>query len=213
MDLGIAHRVMESYAQIDQQIEHFQATTQLSCPPGCGQCCESPEVEVTPLEMLPLVLELFHRDEIDFWLDRAQAADYQGSCVFYAPDSSIPGNGRCQVYAWRPTLCRLFGFSTTVDKTGRARLAACIRHKQMSPDIVTDAQMAIANGIAQAPSLTDATQQILALDPSFGSQILPINKALSVAIERVGFWLQMQQDEKVTPLFPDVPPKADPPAA
>ncbi|MGB3495365.1 MAG: YkgJ family cysteine cluster protein, partial [Elainellaceae cyanobacterium] len=206
MDLDIAHRVMESYAQIDREIEQFQAATQLSCPPGCGQCCENPNVEVTPLEMLPLVLELMRRGDVDDWFDQAQAVDQRGTCVFYAADPLIAENGRCQVYEWRPALCRLFGFSTAPDKTGQPRLAACIRHKQLTPDIVAEAQVAIANGTAHAPSLTEATQQILALDPGFGSQIMPINQALSVAIERVGFWLQMRQDETVTaPSMDDSP--------
>ncbi len=193
MDLDIAHRVMGLYAQIDRQIEQFQATTQLCCPSGCGQCCESPDIEVTPLEMLPLVLELFRRGDVDQWLELSEAADHQGSCVFYEPDPLVSGNGRCQVYTWRPSLCRLFGFSTAPDKNGQPRLAACIRHKQAEPQIMAQTQMAIANGTAHAPSLSEATQQILALDPSFGSQMMPINKALSAAIERVGFWLQMQQ--------------------
>lgn len=192
MDLDIAHRVMESYTQLDQHIEAFQSVTTLQCPPGCGQCCENPNVEVRPFELSPLVLELFRRGDVDVWLHRAQAAHYQGACVFYAPDPLIAGNGRCQVYAWRPTLCRLFGFSTAPDKLGQPRLVACIRHKQTQPDAVAAAQGAIASGTAKAPSLTEATQQILALDPSVASQTLPINEALCVMIERLGFWLQMQ---------------------
>ncbi|NJK37350.1 MAG: YkgJ family cysteine cluster protein [Oscillatoriales cyanobacterium RM2_1_1] len=191
MDLGIASQVMESYTQIDQTIAAFQSATHLDCPPGCGWCCENPEVETTILEILPLVIELFRQETVEFWLQRAADSQYQGQCVFYQPDPSIPGNGRCQVYPWRPTICRLFGFATVTQKSGQVQLAACVKHKAALPAILAQAQGAIAQNQVQAPNFAEVTQQITNLDPTLGQERMPINTALRVAIERFGLYLQM----------------------
>lgn len=192
MDLTNADQVMVAYSQIDQATESFQAATGLHCPPGCGQCCESPNVEATPLEMLPLALELFRRDDVDVWLERVADVQESGPCVFYKPDPLIPGNGRCQMYQWRPSICRLFGFAAGIRKDGTPELAACVRHKQLMPDRVAAAQTAIAQSAMTSknsihiPIFSDCTQAIANLDPHWGTERMPINRALRVALERVG---------------------------
>lgn len=196
MSADCASDVLESYRQIDDLIDQFQASTGLTCPPGCGQCCENPNVYTTPLEMIPLVLELYRRGDADDWLQHATSKKYQGSCVFYQPDPLIQGNGRCQVYPWRPSICRLFGFSTRPDKAGLPELAVCKRHKQTMPDVVAQAQGAIAQGTVEAPSIVEWPQCITSLDPNLGSQRMPINEALAVAIERIGLWMQMTSSEE-----------------
>lgn len=194
MSLDVAPLVMESYAQIDREIDAFQLTTQLQCPPGCGWCCENPNVEATPLEMMPLAIELFQRGEVEAWLARVQAVNHTGACVFYRPDPLVAGNGRCQVYQWRPAICRLFGFATITNRAGQPELATCVRHKQMAADAVERAQAAITDGLT-APNFAELCQQVANLDPYLGTQRLPINQALQVAIERVGLQLQMQEQD------------------
>jgi len=43
----VSAALSQLYRELDVQIAKFQATTGLHCPPGCGQCCENPEVEAT----------------------------------------------------------------------------------------------------------------------------------------------------------------------
>jgi uncharacterized protein len=193
MDLTVAQQVMELYTQIDQKIAAFQQATQLHCPPGCGACCENPQVEVTPLELLPLAIELFQRGEATDWLERVSTELLPDVCVFYKPDPLIPGNGRCQVYPWRPTLCRLFGFATVRNRLSQPELAACVRHKATQPDQVAQAQAAIAQGLP-APNFAELSQQVANLDPYWGTQPMPINQALRVALERVGISYQYQDE-------------------
>lgn len=191
MNLDVTNGLTDLYTQIDQDIAVFQAKTNLHCPIGCGWCCQNPDVETTTLEMLPLVLELFRRGEIEVWLQQAEASDYQGGCIFYQPDPLIDGNGRCQVYPWRPTICRLFGFATTTPKSGQVQLAACVRHKNIMPETVAQVQEAIALGIIDALNFADVAQQVTNLDPTLAQQRLPINEAFKVAVEKVGLYLQM----------------------
>jgi len=190
MNLVLASKVMASYAQIDQLIDGFVAATQLQCPTGCGWCCSSPNVEATPLEMLPLALELFRRGEALGWLERLTQDNETSTCLFYQPDPLVPENGRCQVYPWRPTVCRLFGWSTVTNKSGQPELLTCVRHKTVTPEVVTAAMDAIANGL-EAPSMTELSQQVANIDPELGRQRMPINQALRVALLRVGLELQL----------------------
>jgi len=138
--------------------------------------------------MIPLALELWQRGEAIEWIDRAIAVDETGPCVFYQADPLVPGNGRCSVYPFRPAICRLFAFSTVKNKRGQSELAACVRHKEMMPEIVDRAKRAIADGLA-APNFSEVAIQLAMLDPS-GSQQLPINQALKLALERVGLIAQ-----------------------
>lgn len=191
----LAARVMALYGQVDGAIAAFQAAVPLACPAGCGVCCTYPEVEATPLEMLPLAVELFRRGEGDLWLGRLEVAAGAGAerCQFFAPDPLDPssGRGRCTVYPWRPALCRLFGFATVTGKYGAPELAACARHKEQVPEGVAAAIAALAEDPGCLPSFGAIAEQIIALDPGWGRDRLPINEAARIALGRVGFWLQL----------------------
>lgn len=190
MNQALAFKVIALYAQIDQLTATFLATTQLHCPSGCGWCCASPYVEATPLEMLPLAFELFRRGEGEVWVERIGGEHELNTCLFYQPDPFIPDRGRCQVYAMRPTVCRLFGWSTVTNKLGKPELLACVHHKAIIPEIVANATMAIANGL-EAPNMVGLFQQVANIDPELGRQRMPINQALRVALLRVGLELQL----------------------
>lgn len=183
-------QVTDLYNQIDEQTAAFQAATDLHCPTGCGKCCENPEVQATVLEMMPLALELWRRGEVEQWLERVADLNEAESCVFYHPDPFVSVNGRCSVYPWRPTLCRLFAFASVKNKHGKPELAACVRHKETIPELVAQAKEAIAAGLA-APNFADIAIQVSNLDPCLGSELLPINQALRLALQRVGLMAQL----------------------
>ncbi|HEY9672003.1 MAG TPA: YkgJ family cysteine cluster protein [Waterburya sp.] len=193
MNQAFALKVMALYAQIDQLTDTFLVTTQLHCPSGCGWCCTSPDVEATPLEMLPIAFELFRRGEGEVWIERTTREQEIKTCLFYQPNPLIPDQGRCQAYAMRPTICRLFGWSTATNKSGQPELIACTRHKALMPEVVACVAAAIANGL-EAPNMAALSQQVANLDPELGRQRMPINQALRVALFRVGLELQLTGD-------------------
>lgn len=195
MNCDLHTDVAALYADIDCQIASFQMATGFQCPPGCGQCCQTPYIDATPLEMLPVALVLFRRGEALQWLDRVSHRGGVGQCIFYQPDPQIPGNGRCQVYPWRPSLCRLFGFSAHRDKQGNLSLSTCQRHKHENADIVGQIQSEIASGLP-IPVMADLTAQVANLDPYWGYQRMPINQALRIAIEQVGISQQILGDQQ-----------------
>jgi uncharacterized protein len=174
--------IKEIFNEIDLQIETLQKASGLQCPTGCGKCCENPQVETTTLEVLPLALELLQRNEAEYWLEQASKSNYSGVCIFYQPDPAIAGNGRCGVYAWRPALCRLFGFAANRNKHNQSELAACKIHKQTMPEVLATLPVELA------PNFSDFSMQLRNLQPD-QSNLIPINQAVAIAIQKVGFFL------------------------
>lgn len=189
----LVEQVQASYREIDQETAALQAATGLQCPAGCGQCCENPEIETTVLEMLPIAAELWHQGEAEKWLQQVAELKQTDTCVFYQRDPNVPGNGRCSVYPWRPSICRLFGFATVTNKRGLPQLAACACHKKIVPEIVEKVQEAIAQGLS-APNFAEIATQITHLDPSLGQQQWPINQAFKLALEQIGLRLSWEYD-------------------
>lgn len=190
MNADVIKQVIELYDRIDEQTAALQTETGLHCPPGCGKCCENPEVETTVLEMMPLALELWRIGEAEKWLEPLGELPEFSPCVFYQPDPFVEGNGRCSVYQWRPTLCRLFAFATVKNKQGQPELAACAKQKQTIPERVQQAKEAIAAGLSAA-NFGEIATVVANLDPNLGSDRLPINQALKFAIQRVGLIAQL----------------------
>lgn len=190
MNLDNSAEVLDAYAQIDADTAVFQSETGLHCPPGCGRCCDNPHIESTPLEMLPMAVELVQRGEHLAWLERIELAS-SNTCVCYKRSPAVSGNGSCEMYAWRPSLCRLFGFAATQDKAGNPVLASCSHHKAVMPDTLAAAQAAVAKGLS-ITQFGHWQARIANIDPSWGYQRMPINQALQVALERVSLTLAYQ---------------------
>lgn len=189
MTNNLTRQTMAILAEIDRATTAFQSATGLQCRPGCGACCQNPEVETTPLEMLPIAWELYQQGKLHEWIQKIETTNGIGVCIFYRSDPEIPGNGRCSIYPWRPSLCRLFGFAAVVNKHGNPELAACKKNKEVIPEVVAKSQAAIANGLP-VPQFADFAMRFRNLDPILGQERLPINQALKVALERIGLMMQ-----------------------
>jgi Fe-S-cluster containining protein len=183
-------RILELYFEIDRQTSEFQSATGLYCPPGCGQCCDSTTPEATVIELLPAAQELFSRGEAQQWLEHLASIRETEKCILYQPDPLILGNGRCQLYLWRPSVCRLFGFGAMKNRDGELELVTCGRQKKEKPFAIKAVQEAISGRIS-APSFDYSSLQIATLEPSLGRQRLPINQALQLALERYGLTIQL----------------------
>ncbi len=181
--------VMAHYAWIDGQTAAVQKATGLHCPPGCGRCCQSRQVEATVLEMLPLAQELWARGEAALWYERAQLDPTR--CVFYTPDQLCFGTGRCQAYPWRPLLCRLFGYAAVRDKHGHAMLGVCRFLKDLAPELAQRAHDQVKDGL-EVVTFAAASAALLAYEPSLTTPAYPINEALWRALERVSLHHQLQ---------------------
>ena len=180
-------KVLFLYKEIDKKVDMFTRKSKLKCLSGCGKCCESPNVEATVLEMIPLALDLWEKDQAEEWWEKTKKIDGKGPCVFCRPDPLIPGKGRCGVYPFRPMLCRFYAFSARKEKDNRLSLYGCPLIRDAQPEEFKNAQKGINAGM-KVPCMSDYTIQVSAMDPQLGKEQLPINKAAQLAIEKVGMW-------------------------
>ena len=92
--------------------------------------------------------------------------------------------GRCGNYKYRGLICRLFGYAGSRDKIGQLRLATCTIIKEGQNSSYKNADEAISKGL-YVPIFTDYYMNLNQIDFQLGNIVLPINKALKVAIEEV----------------------------
>lgn len=173
-------RVRALLEDISRQTESFARATGLHCKSGCGKCCENPDVETTVTEMMPAAAHLWSSGEAEAVLSKVPTA---AVCVFYKPDALIAGNGRCTAYEYRPGVCRLFGFSARKDKHGRPALLTCRVIKEHFPADYARVQAQVTDG-HPVPLMSDHTLKVMHIDPRRGGQLMPINQALRLALER-----------------------------
>lgn len=187
----LVEQVGALYARIDQQVKAFQLKTGLRCPNRCGVCCPTVEVHASVLEMLPAAHEILCRGATAHWLERIEAGDGTGVCVLYERQPAPEAPGHCGFYAFRPSVCRLFGFATVRNRSGQRELSVCRQVREADPPAVAAARQ----HQAEAPCFSDVCTEISALDMSIGANLMPVNEALRRAILRLGLSMQLSQSE------------------
>lgn len=173
------------FEQLDLEISGFQNKTQLHCITGCGNCCNNPNIEASPLEFLPWAFHLFLIGKAEDTLKELHTKQKQSICHIYSPLNLVDSTmGHCSSYKYRGLICRLFGYAATRDKYGQQRLVTCKIIKENQKDLYEDTMEAITKGL-YVPMFTDYYMQLSQIDFHLSNVIAPINKALKLAIEEV----------------------------
>jgi len=175
-------RVEELFGQLEKETAQFQQKSGLGCVSGCGKCCNYPHIEASPLEFLPWAFHLFLKGEAETTLD-ALGGNQNPTCFLFAP-LSVVNQGHCGTYPYRGLICRLFGFAATRDKYGSLRLATCKIIKEGQAEQYRSVSEAIAQGL-YVPVFTDYYMQLKQIDHLLGNKMMPVNKALKMALEEV----------------------------
>ncbi len=172
------------YREIHRKTNIFKLATGIRCLPGCGSCCENPNVEASIPEMYPVAAEIFREKKEDEVIAAIESKILLGDsrCVFYIPDPEIPGNGRCSQYPFRSLVCRLFGFAARKNKFGNKEFSPCRKIREKFPDLVENAQKAVSNGL-EIPIYQDSFFHVASLFPDRGIRTIPINEAILQALE------------------------------
>jgi uncharacterized protein len=185
--MSIEKRVLlveELFQKLDVEISEFKVHTKLSCMIGCGKCCNHPEIDASPLEFLPWAFHLFLNGEAEKVLMKLNK-ETSVACFNYKPLSLLNGdNGKCSNYQHRGLICRLFGFGANTDKYGKLRLATCKIIKEGQAENYNKSTELINKGLP-VPIFTDYYMNLAQIDFLLGNVIVPINKALKLAIEEV----------------------------
>ncbi|NVN17905.1 YkgJ family cysteine cluster protein [Muricauda sp. HICW] len=183
MTLDQKVRLVESlFDQLELETQQFQEKSKLGCVSGCGKCCTYPNIDASPLEFLPWAFQLFLSGKAEEALDTLSSSTGQ-TCFLLTP-VSILSKGHCGSYRHRGLICRLFGYAASKDKYGNLRLATCKVIKEKQADNYQKTNKAIAEGL-YVPVFTDYYMQLNQIDFQLGSRIMPINKALKMALEEV----------------------------
>ena len=186
--MDIVGQIIDLYQKIDKIIDRFKKVTDLDCPRGCSYCCRHWWVEATVLEVLPLAMEIYNRGQEEAIMKQIQErqACEESLCVLLLPESNKEVDGYCAYYAWRPLMCRLFGFAARKNKHGQLEFCSCRIIREVNPWSVRRAEMAL-QGNLKVPVYQEAFMEIASLDTSRGFHRLPINLAIKEAIEYL-YW-------------------------
>lgn len=185
-------RVRERFLQVDREVEELRAATALACPTGCGACCLSPEVEASIAELRPLAAALAEEGRAEPMLAELDRRATSGNpddmrCALYVPEPGSEGRrGRCNEYALRPLVCRLYGFAARRDRHGAPELVACRTMRAADAEGVARAELHVRAG-GTVPFLGEHARGLAAELPRDGSERLPINEALARALRATLF--------------------------
>lgn len=182
------------FYDLEIEISQFQKETKLSCVAGCGKCCTHPAIDASPLEFLPWAFQLFLKGEAEQTLTQLDDSENL-TCHVYKP-LALPGQGRCTDYKYRGLICRLFGFGASRDKYGNLRLATCKIIKEGQSKNYEAAQQGISESM-KIPIFTDYYLKLSQIDHHLGNMILPINKALKIALEEVLQYYHYRPEESI----------------
>jgi len=180
----LARLVEAVFDELEQSFGAYQLRSSLSCIPGCGACCNNPNIEATVLEMLPLALHLYDLGQAETVLEELQS--YSGFACYHYKRNSLDGlMSSCSVYKQRPVICRVFGAAGDRDKYGNTRLSVCRHIKQNKAEAY---QLALQNLPREAPPrMATGKQRLRQIDFTLGREDLPINQALQRALQLVLF--------------------------
>lgn len=176
--------VEELFHNLDLEITELKSHTKLTCITGCGKCCVHPELDASSLEFLPWAFHLFLNGEAEKVLKTLNETT-TNTCFIYNPLSLLDKNkGNCSNYKYRGLICRLFGFGANTDKYGQLRLVTCKIIKEGQKEEFDTTTEKINDGLP-VPIFTDYYMNLSQIDFKLGNIIVPINKALKLAIEEV----------------------------
>ncbi|CAB9495492.1 YkgJ family cysteine cluster protein [Alteromonas macleodii] len=193
----LSSQVMDVYQTLSQEFSAYQSSQSLNCVEKCGACCNKPDIEVSPLEMLPFALHLFDIGQAEQVFDELQS--YSGfACKQYQRLSLDGTEGYCGIYEYRPGICRMFGAAGYKTKSGEATLSVCKPIKQAVPEKYAAALIAIQPAWGQSnssdptttsgrkpPMIAEGRQKLAQLDYGLGEKLMPINEALSFMLGKI----------------------------
>ena len=167
----MAFDLQKVYDEMSEAFGGFQTSSGLSCLSGCGNCCKNPEIEASPLEMIPWALKIYDSGQSDEWLSHLSSSK-QDSCLLLV-------NEKCISYGERPSICRMFGVSGYFDKHHQKTLSICRYIREANESMAMNAQA------EEAPVMASWSSKLSSLGSVEDSQKRPVNEAMKRALEKV----------------------------
>jgi Fe-S-cluster containining protein len=135
--------------------------------------------------MGPLAQQLLQQGQAEEIWDQLQKLDFEESsqrpCIMYKKNNAEGDKGQCSVYLYRPLICRVFGAFARRNKYGAKELSLC----KLIADKVNLSAEEKASKAQEAPAVALWRKRLEELNPNPGGALLPINKALKLALQDV----------------------------
>lgn len=179
-------QLSEVYADLERQIAGFKRGAGIECLRKCTFCCATAKfVEASIFEMLPLSLHFWEEGRAPEILEKLEGIHPEAPCILLNPNPPDELSGGCSYYHFRPLICRLFGFSATVDKNGKPVIALCAPLKELHSGVAERVNKKIREDLP-FPLMPDFSRKVAMIHPQLGQEKYPVNIALLEALELVG---------------------------
>jgi Fe-S-cluster containining protein len=187
-----SYEIMNVFSDLERAIGFYKMETGIDCLRSCGHCCNNPDVEASPGEFLPLALKLWESGGATKVLSKINDLPERSVCVFYTFKTGDPEKGFCSIYNYRGLICRLFGFTAAANKNGENTLITCRLIKNRFVHEMAEAE----NSGIVPPLMEEYTRTFEPLIAEFGNVHYPINQAIRVIVEKIGFLLTLYSSEQ-----------------
>ncbi len=181
----LSQSILREYGDISEKFHAFQHNNRLDCVSGCGKCCFKPDIYCSPIELLPLALELLRRGEAQAVYDKCLESKEE-RCPFLHVDNAEKFQGKCTEYAFRPLVCRTFGVSARHGKKNNIEYSVC---KTLKEEKATAFQSLVDSNYphtqADLPYIDSAKHRLTTLDPRFLEEEHTIKDSLKIILEKV----------------------------
>ncbi len=185
--------VKQVYARLDGDIQKLQDASGLHCLAGCGECCKKPDIEATPIEFLPLALQLYDEGKAEQALSELDNKS-DSLCYVFRPHITNFG-GLCSEYPNRGLICRLFGFTARRNKEGNSELVTCKLIKEHQAKEFETLAEEIRAG-RKVPVMSDYYTRMSSIDHNLNT-FYPINQAIAKSIEIVLAYYAYRKRRKI----------------
>lgn len=173
--------VEQIFASIDEASAGFWGKAGIKCPSGCDKCCHGENIAASPLEYLPYSYNLYLNNQLEekFWEFKNSGSK---TCFLLESDAATQ-KGRCTQYKYRGIVCRLFGNSAIITKTGEKAFSGCrILKDQIADEVAFKTKLQHI-----APVYSEYYMQLRAVENNYGGMLCSINEAILKAMEIVYF--------------------------
>ena len=185
--------VEKVFHTLDKEIAEFQTKSELTCVSNCNLCCNKPDIYANQLEFIPLAYYLYKTNQAYSFLDKLEQDDHNSICILNNPFNP---EGSCTYYHYRGLICRLFGFSASLDKNGNKVLITCKTIKNQMSNEFNRAQLDI-NKTLKVPLTSKYYTNLYNIDLRLSTNYYPINEAIKKAVETVLFYFSFRDKRAV----------------
>ncbi len=181
MNLEQATLIKAELDKVGRVFGDYQNSVNLPCRSGCGKCCFKKDIFCTPIELLPLAIKLLDENRAEEVFDQCQK-NLDLHCVLLKVKDEASGSGTCSEYEYRPFVCRTFAVAAKKNKYGAPEFSVC---KIIKEDHGESFATLLQNTDNQIPYIELWKSRLNSLDPEFLEQEYPINKSLSMVLEKL----------------------------